>query len=90
MAEVLRFTSYFVRYGFVALAILGLWVGLRRAGLLPKARMTGVVTTVLLLAWFATMDQLARSGFYALHWNIMRPLGWAVAVVWLIPLVLAT
>jgi hypothetical protein len=63
MAEVLGFTSYFVRFGFVALAILGLWVGLRRAGLLPKARTTGIVATVLLLVWFVTSDQLGRAGF---------------------------
>jgi hypothetical protein len=86
MAEVLGFIGYFVRFGFVALAILGLWVGLRRAGLLPKARMTGIVATVLLLVWFVTSDQLGRAGFYAAHWGVMRPVGWAIAIVWLIPL----
>jgi hypothetical protein len=87
MAEILASIGFFVRFGFVAMAILGLWVGLRRAGLLPKARMTGIVATVLLLTWFITTDQLGRAGFYAPHWDVMRPVGWAVAVVWLIPLV---
>jgi hypothetical protein len=86
MAEVLGFTSYFIRFGFVALAILGLWVGLRRARLLPKARMTGIVTTGVLVVWFVTTDQLGRAGFYAPHWTVMRPVGWAIAILWLIPL----
>ena len=90
MAAVLQFYQNFisplVRNGYPALAILGLWVGLQRAGLTPKARMTGIVTTGLLLVWWLTTDQLGRAGFYAPHWQVMRPLGWAVAIVWLVPL----
>jgi hypothetical protein len=76
----------YVRVIIVLLAILGLWTALWRAGLLPKARLTGIVTTALLLVWFVTTDQLGRAGFYAPHWQVMRPVGWAIALVWLIPL----
>lgn len=78
--------SPFVRNGVPILVILGLWYGLSRAGLTPKAWAIGVVTTALLLAWWATIDQLAQSGFYAAHWSVMRPLCWAIAIAWLVPL----
>jgi hypothetical protein len=80
------FVSPVVRLGLPLLAILGLWVGLRRAGLTPPARMTGIVATGLLLVWWLTVDQVCRSGFYASHWNVMRPLCWGVAIAWLVPL----
>jgi hypothetical protein len=76
----------YVRVIIILLAILGLWTALWRAGLLPKARLTGIVTTAVLLVWFVTTDQLGRAGFYAPHWQVMRPVGWAIALVWLIPL----
>jgi hypothetical protein len=68
------------------LVILIVWYGLYRAGLTPRAWAVGVMTTALLLAWWGTIDQLARSGFYAAHWNVMRPLCWAIAITWLVPL----
>jgi hypothetical protein len=80
------YVSPFIRNGVPILAIMGLWVALRRAGLTPKARMTGIITTGLLLVWWVTIDQLARSGFYASYWSVMRPLCWAIAIAWLIPL----
>jgi hypothetical protein len=76
----------FVRYGITVLVTVGLWAGLRRAGLTPKARLAGIVTTVLLMAWLLTTDQLGRSGFYASHWEAMQPLCWAIAIFWLIPI----
>ena len=83
------YQAYFsplVRYGLPILAMLGLWVGLRRAGLTRNARMTGIVATGLLLVWWLTMDALGRAGFFAPNWSFMRPLGWAIAIAWLVPL----
>jgi len=81
------YQAYFsplVRYGLPILAMLGLWVGLRRAGLTRKARMTGIVATGLLLVWWLTMDALGRAGFFAPNWSFMRPLCWAIAIAWLV------
>jgi hypothetical protein len=80
------YLSPITRYGVLLLALLGLWVALHRAGLIPKARATGIVVTGVLLAWWAAADVAARSGFYAAHWDVMRPLCWAVAIAWLLPL----
>jgi hypothetical protein len=83
------YQAYFgplVRFGLTALALLFLWVGLRRAGLTRKARMTGIVTTGLLLTWWLAMDALGRAGFFAPNWSVMRPLCWAIAIAWLVPL----
>jgi hypothetical protein len=82
----LSLVSPYYRVAIILLAILGLWTALWRAGLLPKARLTGIIATVVLLVWFVTSDQLGRAGFYAPHWQVMRPVGWAIALVWLIPL----
>jgi hypothetical protein len=68
------------------LAILILWIGLARAGLSPKARTTGLLMTGLLLVWWVASDLVARSGFYTQHWDVMRPIGWMIAILWLIPL----
>lgn len=90
MTAFLQFYQAFIgpltRNGIPVLVILVLWLGLRRAGLISKARLLGIAATGVLLVWWVTIDQLARSGFYASHWNVMRPLCWAIAVAWLIPL----
>lgn len=86
MLAILQDVGFFVRYGVIALAILGLWVGLRRAGLTPQARLTGIVTTTVLLAWYVTMDQLGRAGFFPPRMAAMLPLCWGIALLWLIPL----
>jgi hypothetical protein len=66
------------------LAILILWIGLVRAGLSPKARTTGLLVTGLLLVWWVASDLVGRSGTQ--HWDVMRPVGWMIAILWLIPL----
>jgi hypothetical protein len=75
-----------VRFAIPVLAILVLWIGLARAGATPKARTTGLVATGLLLVWWGASEFLGRSGFYAQHWDVMRPVGWTIAILWLIPL----
>jgi hypothetical protein len=75
-----------VRYGIPLFAVFLLWFGLWRAGLASRARATGLAITALLLVWWMATDQLARSGFYAAHWTVMRPLCWAIAIACLIPL----
>jgi len=75
-----------VRFGVLPLAMLGLWFGLWRTGLAPKARTTGLVVTALLLVWWLATDQLGRSGFYPPNWGVMRPVGWIIAIACLIPL----
>jgi hypothetical protein len=57
-------------------AMLALWVGFWRAGLTGKARMTGLIVTAVLLAWYLVTDHLARSGFYNADWNNTRMIGW--------------
>jgi hypothetical protein len=89
MIDVLQF--YQTNVGPVArffpiLPILILWIGLVRAGFSPKARMTGLVVTGLLLVWWVATDQLARSGLYTQHWDVMRPVCWIIAILWTIPL----
>jgi hypothetical protein len=56
--------------------MLALWVGFWRAGLTGKARMTGLIVTAVLLAWYLVTDHLARSGFYNADWNNTRMIGW--------------
>lgn len=80
------YISPVVRIGMPIIAVVGLWVALRRAGLTPKARMIGIVITGVLAVWYVTMDLLGRSGFLAANWTFMRPLGWAIATLWLVPL----
>jgi hypothetical protein len=90
MASYLQFYQTYlspvIRYGVPLLVILGLWVALHRAGLIHKARATGILVTGVLLGWWAAADLVARSGLYAAHWDLMRPLCWAVAIAWLVPL----
>jgi len=75
-----------VRYGMLLFAMLSLWFGLWRAGLVPRARTTGIVISASLLVWWMATDQLGRSGFYPPNWGVMRLVGWIVAIVCLIPL----
>jgi hypothetical protein len=75
-----------VRFAIPILAILFLWFGLARAGVTPKTRTSGLLATGLLLAWWMASELLGRSGFYAQHWDVMRPVGWMIAILWLIPL----
>jgi hypothetical protein len=89
MAAVVPILGLIIRNGVPVLAIIGLWFGLRRAGLLPRAHMTWIVTAVVLLVWYVTIDQLCRAGFYAAHWDVMRLLCWAIALAWLVPLTLS-
>lgn len=70
---------------FPILALLILWFALVRAGFSPKARMTGVIVTGLLLVWWVASDQLGRSGLYTEHWGVMRPVCWMIAILWVIP-----
>jgi len=63
-----------------------LWIGLVRAGLSPKARMIGLLVTGLLLVWWVASDLLGRTGFYTQHWDVMRPVGWMIAILCVIPL----
>jgi hypothetical protein len=90
MIDVLQFyqtsISPLLRYAILLLAILILWIGLRRAGLATKARTTGLVATGVLLAWWALSDLLGRSGVYTEHWGAMRPVGWLIAILFLFPL----
>jgi hypothetical protein len=90
MIDVLQFyqanLSPIVRFAPPVLAILVLWIGLMRAGPAPKARTTGLVVTGLLLVWWGVSDLIARSGFYTQHWGMMRPVGWIIAILWVIPL----
>jgi hypothetical protein len=71
---------------FPVLALAILWFGLVRAGFSPKARTTGLVVTGLLLVWWVASDLLGRSGFYTEHWGVMRPVGWTIAILAVIPL----
>jgi hypothetical protein len=73
-----------IRFAIALFAILALWIGLARAGFTPKARTTGLVATGLLVVWLVTMEFLGRSGFYTQHWDVMRPVGWMIAILWLI------
>jgi hypothetical protein len=66
--------------------MLALWVGLWRAGFTATMRLTGLAVTGVLLSWYVVTDLLARSGFDNEHWDVMRPVGWAIATAWLIPL----
>jgi hypothetical protein len=66
---------------FPLVAILILWIGLVRTGFSPKARMTGLLATGLLLFWWVASDLLGRSGFYTQHWDVMRPVGWIIAIL---------
>jgi hypothetical protein len=75
-----------VRLGIPLFAMLALWLGLWRAGLVPRARTIGLVITALLLVWWMATDQLGRSGFLSPNWGVMRPVGWIVAIGCLIPL----
>jgi hypothetical protein len=84
------FISPVVRNGIPLLAILLLWLGLRRAGLTPAARRAGLAATAIVLAWYLAMDALGRSGWLAAHWAPMRPLCWLIALFWLIPLTRST
>jgi len=74
------------RFAPPVIAILILWIGLVRAGLSPKARTTGLLVTGLLVLWWVASDLIGRSGFYTQHWDVMRPVGWTIAILWLIPL----
>ena len=89
MIEVLRFyqanIAPVVRF-FPVLAIAILWLGLVRAGFSPKARTTGLVVTGLLLVWWIASDLVGRSGLYTEHWGVMRPVGWTIAILCVIPL----
>jgi hypothetical protein len=78
------------RYVIPLLAILALWIGLVRAGMTPKARMIGLVVTSLLLVWRVASEYLGWSGFYTQHWDVMRPVGWMVAILCVIPLMRST
>jgi len=78
LAPVVRF------FPVVPLAIL--WFGLVRAGFAPKARVTGLILTGVLLVWWVGSDQLARSGFTTQHWLVLRPFCWAIAILLVIPL----
>src|SRR5262249_3481016 len=80
------YISPIVRFCIPTFAVVALWIGFWRAGLNGKARVTGLIMTGVLLAWYLVTDQLARSGFYNAHWDVMRPLCWAIAAVWLVPL----
>jgi hypothetical protein len=90
MIPVLQFYQAYlgplVRF-FPVVAVLILWFGLLRAGFSPKARMTGIVVTGVLLVWWVATDLLVRSGFYTENWGVMRPVCWAIAILLVIPLV---
>jgi hypothetical protein len=75
-----------IRVGIPLFAILVLWVGLWRAGLASRARALGLVMTAVLLVWYVASDQLGRAGFYPPNWGVMRPVGWIIAIAFLIPL----
>jgi hypothetical protein len=74
------------RYVIPLLGILALWIGLVRMGLTPRARTIGIVVTGLLLVWRGASEFLGWSGFYTQHWDLMRPVGWMIAILWLIAL----
>jgi hypothetical protein len=74
------------RYVIPLLAILALWIGLVRAGMTPKARTIGLVVTSLLMVWRVASEYLGWSGFYTQHWDVMRPVGWMIAILCVIPL----
>jgi hypothetical protein len=78
------------RYVIPLLAILALWIGLARVGLTPKARTVGLVVTSLLLVWRVASEYLGWSGFYTQHWDVMRPVGWMIAILCVIPLMRST
>jgi hypothetical protein len=90
MATIAQFYAIYlgplVRIGVLLFALLALWFGLWRAGLVPKTRTIGLVVTALLLAWWLATDQLGRAGFYPSNWGVMRPVGWIIAIACLIPL----
>ena len=85
MLAVLQFyqgyISPIVRFCIPTFAMVALWIGFWRAGWSGKARMTGLIVTGVFLAWYTVTEQLARSGFYNAHWDVMRPLCWAMARV---------
>jgi hypothetical protein len=80
------YVSPVIRVGWPPLALLMLWVGLWRAGLTPRSRLTGIAISALLLAWWIATDQLGRSGVYPPNWGVMRPVGWIIAIACLVPL----
>jgi hypothetical protein len=90
MIGVLQFYQTYIspvmRFVPPVLAILILWIGLVRAGFSPKARTTGLLVTVLLLAWWVASDLVGRSGLYTQHWDVTRPIGWTIAILCVIPL----
>jgi hypothetical protein len=75
-----------VRVGTVAVAISLLWTGLRRAGIARQARTTGIVISGALVAWFATMEAVTWSGFFATRVELALPLCWGIAFLWIVPL----
>jgi len=78
------FVSPLVRPAMALLALLGLWIGLRRTGLAAGTRtMTWLVIALALLVWFVGAEQATQSGFYQEHVVWMRPVGWLVGLLWL-------
>jgi hypothetical protein len=90
MIGVLQFYQIYIspvmRFVPPVVGILILWIGLVRAGFSSKARTTGLLVTVLLLAWWVASDLLGRSGLYTQHWDVTRPIGWTIAILCVIPL----
>lgn len=84
MAAFLQFyqtsVSPLIRNGIPIIVVLGFWAALWRTGLTPKARIAGIATTAAMVIWWVTIDQLARFGFDASFWAVVRPLSFVFAI----------